>query len=173
MGGILEHAAAASVFTTPTINGYKRRKPYSLAPDRATWGYDNRAAMIRVQGGGGDFTTHVENRVGELAANPYLYMASQIYAGLDGLDRRLDPGPLSETPYEENERPLLPKSLMEAVEALKNDTLYRSRMGDAFVNYIVNLKEFETKRFLEAEPDWAQEPERVTDWEHREYFETF
>jgi glutamine synthetase len=173
VGGLLEHAAAASVFTTPTINGYKRRKPYSLAPDRATWGYDNRAAMIRVQGGGGDATTHVENRVGESAANPYLYMASQIYAGLDGLERKLDPGPLSETPYEEKQRPLLPKTLMEAVEALKTDSLYRSKMGDAFIDYIVNLKEFEIKRFLEAEPDWEKDPEQVTNWEHREYFETF
>ena len=74
----------ASVFTTPTVNGYKRRRPNSLAPDRATWGYDNRAAMIRVQGAPGDPTTHIENRIGEPTANPYLYIASQIVSGLDG-----------------------------------------------------------------------------------------
>jgi len=47
VGGLLEHACAASSFTTPTINGYRRRRPYSLAPDRVSWAKDNRAAMAR------------------------------------------------------------------------------------------------------------------------------
>ena len=50
----LKHARASTVFTTPTINGYKRFKPNSLAPDRAGWGVDNRGTMIRVLGGYGD-----------------------------------------------------------------------------------------------------------------------
>ena len=81
------------MFTTPTINGYKRYRPYSLAPDRAIWGRDNRGVMLRVLGGPGDAATRIENRIGEPAANPYLYLASQILSGLDGLDRKLDPGP--------------------------------------------------------------------------------
>ena len=92
LGGLLAHARAAAAFTTPTINGYKRYRPYSLAPDRAIWARDNRGVMIRVLGQPGDAATRLENRVGEPAANPYLYMASQIYAGLDGVARRLDPG---------------------------------------------------------------------------------
>lgn len=171
VAGVLEHAGGASVFTTPTLNGYRRRKPYSLAPDRATWAHDNRAAMIRVQGGKDDVTSHIENRVGEPAANPYLYMASQIYAGLDGLENKLDPGPLSETPYEATERPLLPATLMEAIEALRGSSLYRARMGDAFIDYILKLKEFEVGRFLSATSEWN--PDEVSDWEHREYFENF
>ncbi|MDT7576564.1 MAG: glutamine synthetase, partial [Pseudonocardiales bacterium] len=91
VAGILEQAGPASVFTTPTLNGYRRRTPFSLAPDRATWGIDNRAAMLRVQGGPGDSSTHVENRIGEPAANPYLFLASQLIAGMDGLARGLDP----------------------------------------------------------------------------------
>ena len=66
------------MFTTPTINGYKRYRSYSLAPDRAIWGRDNRGVMIRMLGGPGDPATRLENRIGEPAANPYLYMASQI-----------------------------------------------------------------------------------------------
>jgi glutamine synthetase len=162
VGGILEHAAAASVFTTPTINGYKRFRPYSFAPDRVTWALENRAAFIRVIGGPADETAHVENRAGEPCANPYLYMASQIISGLDGIAKHTDPGPLEETPYEST-RPKLPRSLMESVAALKQSGLFREQLGDQFVDYIVGLKESEIGRFLE----------HVTDWEQREYFEIF
>jgi glutamine synthetase len=162
VGGIMEHAAAASVFTTPTINGYKRFRPYSFAPDRVTWALENRAAFIRVIGGPGDETAHVENRAGEPCANPYLYMASQIVCGLDGIAKRTDPGPLEEAPYEST-RPKLPRSLMESVAALKQSGLFREQFGDQFVDYIVALKESEIGRFLE----------HVTDWEQREYFEIF
>ena len=93
LAGLLAHARAAAAFTTPTINGYKRYRSYSLAPDRVIWGRDNRGVMIRVLGGRGDAATRLENRAGEPAANPYLYMASQIYAGLHGIARRADPGP--------------------------------------------------------------------------------
>ncbi len=78
LAGLLAHARASAVFSTPTINGYKRYRSYSLAPDRAIWGRDNRGVMIRVLGGAGDAATRLENRIGEPAANPYLYMASQI-----------------------------------------------------------------------------------------------
>ena len=100
MAGLLDHARGAAAFSTPTLNGYKRYRPFSLAPDRAIWGRDNRGVMVRVLGGPGDPATHLENRVGEPAANPYLYMASQIVSGLDGLDRKLDPGPSADAPYE-------------------------------------------------------------------------
>ncbi|MDY7106541.1 MAG: glutamine synthetase family protein [Actinomycetota bacterium] len=173
VGGILEHATAASVLTTPTVNGYRRRKPFSLAPDRATWGHDNRAAMVRLQGGPGDPSTHVENRVGEPAANPYLYLASQVVAGLDGLDRGLDPGPFEVEPYSATERPLLPTSLGEALSLLKASTVYREAFGDAFVDWYVGLKESEVNRFLAAEPNWEDDPDTVTTWEHNEYFSQY
>lgn len=168
--GILEHAVEASVFTTPTVNGYRRRKPFSLAPDRSTWGHDNRAAMCRLQGDAGDPSTHLENRVGEPAANPYLYLASQVAAGLDGMRRQLDPGPFEIEPYTATERPLLPTNLSDAIGALKTSTLYREAFGDRFVDWFVGLKEFEWGRFIAAEPGWENEPDTVTTWEHNEYF---
>src|SRR5205085_8389057 len=118
LGGLLAHARAATPFTTPTINGYKRYRSYALAPDRVIWGCDNRGALIRVIGAPGDPATRIENRAGEPAANPYLYMASQIIAGLDGMARRLDPLPSADTPYE-TAAPLLPKTLEEALAALR------------------------------------------------------
>ncbi len=161
-GGLLAHAREASVFTTPTINGYKRLKPFTLAPDRAVWSRDSRGAMIRAVGGAGDSGSRIENRIGEPAANPYLYIASQIAAGLDGLARSIDPGALSETPYEADVA-RLPSSLMEAVEVLDAGVFYRGAFGDRFVDYIVGLKKAEIGRFLSE----------VTDWEQREYFEIF
>ncbi|MDA9495741.1 glutamine synthetase family protein [Bradyrhizobium sp. CCBAU 11361] len=162
LAGLLDHARASTVFTTPTINGYKRYRSYSLAPDRAIWGRDNRGVMIRVLGAAGDAATRLENRIGEPAANPYLYMASQILSGLDGVDRKLDPGPSADTPYE-TKAPLLPKSLRDAVAALKDDPFFREKLGAEFVDYYTHIKNAEIDRFL-AE---------VTDWEHREYFEVF
>jgi glutamine synthetase len=162
LAGLLQHARASAVFTTPTINGYKRYRSYSLAPDRAIWGRDNRGVMIRVLGGGDDPATRLENRIGEPAANPYLYMASQILSGLDGVDRALDPGPSADTPYE-TKAALLPKSLGEAVAALKDDPFFREAMGAGFVDYYTHIKTAEIERF-QAE---------VSDWEQREYFEMF
>jgi glutamine synthetase len=162
MAGLLAHARASAVFSTPTINGYKRYRSYSLAPDRAIWGRDNRGVMIRVLGGPNDPATRLENRIGEPAANPYLYMASQILAGLDGIDRALDPGPSADTPYE-TKASLLPKSLSEAVSALQEDSFFRGAMGAELVDYYVHIKNAEIERF-QAE---------VTDWEQREYFEMF
>lgn len=170
VGGLLEHAAAASVFTNPTINGYKRRKPNSLAPDRVTWGYDNRAAMIRVQGAPGDPTTHIENRIGEPTANPYLYIASQIFSGLDGLRRGIDPGALEKSPYTATHRPLLPVNLIEAIDVLKDNAFFKRAFGGDFVTWLLGMKKSEINRFLAAEPNWQNDPDRVTDWEHREYF---
>ena len=89
MAGLLEHARAAAAFSTPTLNGYKRYRPFSLAPDRAIWGRDNRGVMVRLLGAPGDPATHLENRVGEPSANPYLYMASQVVSRLDGQPRRV------------------------------------------------------------------------------------
>jgi glutamine synthetase len=162
LAGLLDHARASTLFTTPTINGYKRYRSYSLAPDRAIWGRDNRGVMIRVLGGASDAATRLENRIGEPAANPYLYMASQILSGLDGVDRKLDPGPSADTPYE-TKAPLLPKSLRDAVAALKDDPFFREKLGAEFVDYYTHIKNAEIDRFLSE----------VTDWEHREYFEVF
>lgn len=165
VAGLLEHALGMTVFTTPTINGYKRFKPYSFAPDRVTWGAENRGTMVRVQGSSGDKGTHIENRLGEPAANPYLYLAANIASGLDGIRRGLEPpaeaGP---DPYSAD-APLLPTSLWEAVDALEADPFFASAdgFGEAFVRYLALMKRSEIGRFLSE----------VTDWEMREYFEFY
>ncbi len=169
LAGLLAHAQGAAAFTTPTVNGYKRYRAYSLAPDRASWARDNRGVMMRVLGQPGDAATHLENRVGEPAANPYLYMASQIYAGLDGIAYESDPGPSADTPYEA-EAPSLPKDLREAVAALRADKVFRAGFGDAFIDYYAHIKEAELARFQEEESAATAD---VTPWEQREYLDLF
>ena len=172
LAGLLERAAASSAFATPTVNGYRRYRPNSLAPDRAGWGYDHRGAMVRVLGGQGDPGTRLENRLGEPAANPYLYIASQIVCGLDGIERKLAPGARDDDPYAA-ERPLLPKGLGDALEALEKSALYRRELGDVFIGYFLRLKRSELNRFLDWQKNNSAPEGEPTEWEQNEYFDFF
>jgi glutamine synthetase len=161
VGGLLEHAAATTAFSNPTINGYKRLNANPLAPNRVVWACDNKGAMCRLVGGMGDAATHIENRSGEPAANPYLYMGTQIVAGLDGIENRIDPGEPVTDPYAQTQKPRMPCSLMEAVDALSASTMFREALGNEFIDHYVSVRRHEIGRFQAY----------VTDWEHREYFE--
>lgn len=174
LGGLLANAIPATVFATPTVNGYRRFKPNSLAPDRAGWAYDHRGTMVRALGGSGDPATRLENRLGEPAANPYLYAASQIVSGLDGMERKRDPGPQDLDPYNAK-RTMLPKQLSEALDALEQDALFRSRLGEVFIDYYVKLKRNEAGRFAKflADNRIEDRPDEPTAWEQNEYFDFF
>lgn len=162
LAGLLTHACGAAALASPSINGYRRYRPFSLAPDRAAWGRDNRGAMLRVLGGVDSPATRIENRVGEPTANPYLYLASQIFSGLDGMARGLAPGPSADAPYE-TPAEKLPTSLAAALECLRADAYLCEQLGQRFVDYYCHIKEAEIARFqLE-----------VSEWEHREYFDMF
>ena len=162
LAGLLANSRAASALAVPTVNGYKRFRPYSLAPDRVVWGKENRGALLRVVGAPRDPDTRIENRIGEPAANPYLYFASQVWCGLDGLERRLPLPRSADTPYEAK-ADLLPRTLEEALQQLRASKPLRDGFGNAFVDYYCRIKEAEIARFnLE-----------VSDWEHREYFDLF
>jgi glutamine synthetase len=162
LAGLLAHARGATALSTPTINGYKRYRPYSLAPDRVIWGRENRGALIRIIGGPGDPATRIENRGGEPAANPYLYFASQIYSGMDGIARKLPLPPAADTPYEA-QADLLPRTLSDALMELRRDPVLCEAFGGPFIDYYCTIKQAEIARFnLE-----------VSEWEQREYFDLF
>ena len=162
VAGQLAHAAGACVFANPTVNGYKRFQPYSMAPDRIAWARDNRGALIRLVGSAEDGSTHIENRVGESAANPYLYLASQLHSGLNGVDAELVAPPSADDPYTADAA-RLPTSLGAALDALTADEGLTKAMGEQFVSYYLAIKRAELARFERA----------VTDWEHNEYFDLF
>lgn len=162
IAGLLAHASESCVLTTPTVNGYKRYRPFALAPDRIEWGHDNRGAMIRALMVPGDTASRIENRVAEPAANPYFYFASQILSGVSGLEDGLTaPAPV-ENPYA-NDAKGLPPSLIAAIEAFEQGSLFRDMLGAEFAEYISVLKRAEWKRYLST----------VTEWEQREYFGLF
>ncbi|MCY4303076.1 MAG: glutamine synthetase family protein [Aestuariivita sp.] len=159
IAGLLDHAKASCLLTTPTVNGYKRYQPHQLAPDRILWGRDNRGAMVRGLMTPSDPTSRVENRVAEPAANPYYVFASQIFSGLDGLHHgRTAPTPV-ETPYISNvDR--LPANLQEAIQFFESSNLYSEALGTEFVTYLAHIKRAEWDRYHSA----------VSQWEHCEYF---
>ena len=162
IAGILAHAKASCVLSTPTINGYKRYRPFTLAPDRIQWGKDNRGAMVRCLANPGDNASRIENRVGEPAANPYLYLASQIISGMDGVKRQLEPPEPVSNPYDSSAE-TLPQCLMDAVTLFETSELYRQSFGTTFVNYYSHIKKAEWNRYLTT----------VSEWEEREYFNLF
>ncbi|MDF1721649.1 MAG: glutamine synthetase family protein [Minwuia sp.] len=163
IAGLLDHAHATCPLSTPTINGYKRyQNAFQLAPDRIAWGRDKKGTMLRALMGPNDPASRVKSRLAEAAANPYLHMASQISAGLDGIVRGLAaPDPVT-TPYEST-APLLPRNLGDALTVFAQSEFVDTAFGDGFTNYFATIKRAEWDRFLAT----------VTDWEKREYFSIF
>ena len=167
LAGLLAHARGASLCSTPTINGHSRFKPNAMAPVSVLWGRDNRGAMLRVLGRAGPSeprATRIENRSGEPMANPYLYIASQIHAGLDGLRRGLQPPPATASPYADGgER--LPTSLGEAIAAFDADPVMQQGFGAPLAHVYSAIKRTEQARHDEAEDSAA--------WQRREYFSRY
>jgi len=127
---------------------------------------------VRLLGGRGDQATRLENRLGEPAANPYLYIASQIIAGLDGIERALKPPPRDDDPYSA-ERPLLPASLGRALDALEGSSVFRRQLGEVFVAYYAKIKRSELTRYLRWLDETRTSDAEPTQWEQDEYFDFF
>ena len=159
IAGELEHARGTTPIMAPTINAYKRFLAQAFGPWNVTWGHDNRTVYARIPRERGK-ATRVENRAGDGTANAYLASAAAIFAGIDGIDRGLQPPePVTGVAYELEDRELMPFSLGEALDALEADEYLRGALGEQFVQAFVAMKRSEVKRFAGA----------VTDWELREY----
>ena len=162
VAGLLHHAPAMTLFAVPTITGYKRFQAHSLAPERVSWSHDGRGALIRALWGTEDAASRIENRGGEPAANPYLYLASQIFAGHDGLASGLALPAMATDAYDV-ELPKLPQSLAAAIDLTDSNSFARDAFGDLFIDVYGALKRAEI----------ARHDAHVNDWEHREYFAAF
>ena len=164
IGGQLQHAAALCAMANPSVNSYKRLRPYTFAPSNVSWGLENRMCLLRVPDGRGQ-GTHLENRVPGADNNPYLMMAGVYAAGLDGIRNRIEPpDPIAgDDAYARADLEPLPRSLAEALQALNADDAMVDILGEPFVRTYTALKGSEVARYTD----------HVSDWEVREYLELF
>jgi glutamine synthetase len=159
MAGILEHARGMTAVCAPTVNAYKRFVAQELGPYFVDWGTDNRSVCVRIPAERGE-AARLESRLADGSASAYLASAVHIFAGVDGVERGLDPGPETVRIYEPPvERETVPLSLGEALDALEADSFTPPRLGAQFVQAFSTIKRNEWRRFQLA----------VTDWELREY----
>jgi glutamine synthetase len=164
IAGLLAHAGALAAVSAPSLDGGSRLAGSLMAPRAAVWARENRGAMLRVVGSGAE--TRIENRIGEPMANPYLVIAANIHAGLDGLRRRLVPPSATDSPYAEVPAALrLPATLSDALNALTADDLVTQGLGETLTFAYQAVKRQEIARFEAAED--------AADWCRREYFGRF
>ena len=171
LAGVLAHARAFSAVAAPTVNSYKRLvvgrslSGATWAPAYIAYGDNNRTACVRIPHG------RLEVRLPDSGCNPYLTTAALIAAGLDGMDRGLDPGPaqninlyeLSAEQLAARNIELLPQNLLEAVEALEADPVIQAGLGGDLAREFIRLKRME----------WTEYARHVSDWESRRYLEFF
>ncbi len=171
LAGILAHAPALTAVAAPTVNSYKRLvvgralSGATWAPAYVCYGDNNRTAMVRVPYG------RLELRLGDGSANPYLVTAALIAAGMDGVERKLDPGePINENLYEWSPDKLkkhgvgiLPQTLHEAIDAMEADDVVKGALGADLAAEFIRLKRME----------WVEYQRHVSDWEIARYLEMF
>jgi glutamine synthetase len=167
IAGLLAHAPALVAVTCPTVNSYKRmgapapNSGATWAPAYAAYGGNNRTHMLRVPEPG-----RVENRCVDGAANPYLAFAVLAAAGMDGVDRALDPGEpnrddlFATSPAELKARGvvMMPPTLLHAVEKLVEDPVLRDALGKTpdgeYIDYFARVKAEEFAEFHAAVTPW-------------------
>lgn len=160
LGGLLAHAAEATFFLAPFVNSYKRFCVGMFAPTRIVWSRDNRTAGFRVVGeetGG----VRMECRIGGADLNPYLALAALLACGIDGIERRLDPGPEFRGDAYAGDAPRIPPTLREATALLEGSAMLRAAMGDGVIDHYVRCARWEQEDF----------DAKVTDYERIRGFE--
>jgi len=170
LGGLLAHAPALTAVCAPIINSYKRLvvgralSGATWAPAYITYGDNNRSSMVRVPGG------RLELRLADGACNPYLAAAVAIAAGLDGIEKEIEPGePHNVNLYDFSDAELkdkgirtLPQSLKEAIDALESDEVIKGALG-VLADEFISLKRME----------WVEYMRHVSEWEVQRYLEFF
>ena len=173
IAGQLTHAHAMCAILAPLVNSYKRLVPGFEAPVFIKWGRVNREALIRVPRPATDrqLTARIELRCPDPSSNPYLALAVMLRAGLDGIQRKLPlPPAMDESLFlrDEGERQrhrtkLLPATLGEALEGLREDSLIRETLGDSIYEGFIEAKSIE----------WMEYRKQVHAWELERYLPVF
>jgi glutamine synthetase len=170
IGGLLKHAHAVLAFAAPTTNSYKRLVPHYEAPVNLAYSMRNRSASIRIPTYSMSANAkRIEFRPADPTCNPYLAFAAMLMAGLDGIQKQIDPGdPLDRNIYdlppdEAAKVPMVPGSLEEALDALEADSEFLGQ-GGVFTPDVIDT-------WLEYKRAEAQEVRlRPTPYEYELYF---
>ena len=168
LGGLLEHAEAMTLLGAPTTNGPKRIREYTFAPTHVCWGLDNRTVLARCIAESGSGANRVEFRSAGADANPYLIIAGLLAAGIDGVERNLDPGAMSQGDVYGNpgECIPLPTNLAGAIASYDGSEL-ASQLGDTFSRSYISIAQAEVALAAEHNPD----ADDVNDWERERFIE--
>ena len=170
-GGLLAHAPALAALVAPSVNSYKRLvvgrslSGATWAPAYISYGDNNRTSMVRVPYG------RLELRLCDSSCNPYLATAAVIAAGLDGIEKKTDPGPphnINHYKHSPNELEelgigILPQSIRAAIHELEHDRLFHDQLGADFLQEFIDLKHME----------WVEYQRHVSDWEIQRYLEFY
>ncbi|MDH3734667.1 MAG: type I glutamate--ammonia ligase [Gemmatimonadota bacterium] len=170
IGGLKKHAKAIAAITNPIVNSYKRLVPGYEAPVSIAWSQRNRSPMIRIPDRRG-IGTRCEFRMPDPSCNPYLALAVQLAAGLDGIENQIDPGPpldtnvwkLSDAERAEIGLETLPANLGDAVTELEKDEVILDALGDHIASQFIEAKKAE----------WSDYVASVTGWELDQYLATY
>ncbi|MEM6669232.1 MAG: type III glutamate--ammonia ligase [Pseudomonadota bacterium] len=162
LGGLMAHATALCAITNPTVNSYKRinapvtSSGATWSPNTVTYGGNNRTHMVRIPDAG-----RFELRLADGAANPYLLPAAITAAGLDGIERSLDPGKrLDINMYAEAEKAegakKLPLNMLDALRELESDATLAEKLGSETVSAFLKLKMNEWNDFKGHLTEWER-----------------
>jgi len=165
IGGVLEHGRALVALTAPTVVSYKRLQPHMWASAYTAWGKDNREGMVRVPSATAndpEGSTRLEYKPIDNTANPYLALLGLLAAGMDGVERELDPGdPVQQDPgnltAEEREEcgiERYPETLGDALDTLADDDILRAALGEPLVESYLTIKREQWEEFTGSVTDW-------------------
>ncbi|MGE3520653.1 MAG: type I glutamate--ammonia ligase, partial [Vicinamibacterales bacterium] len=155
IGGVLRHAKGFCAITNPLVNSYKRLVPGYEAPTNIAWSERNRSPLVRVPAARGN-ATRIELRMPDASCNPYLALAVMLRAGLDGIEKNIDPGPpinkniftMSHRERRQLRIDELPSSLSEALDELEKDDLVRETLGQHLFEHFIAAKREEWHDYI-------------------------
>jgi glutamine synthetase len=164
MGGVLRHAKGFCAITNPLVNSYKRLVPGYEAPTAVAWSEKNRSPLVRVPAARGA-ATRIELRMPDPACNPYLALAVMLRAGLDGIEKQIDPGPpINKNIFTMSHRERrhlrideLPGNLSEALDELEKDDLVRETLGEHLFEHFLAAKREEWHDYIRHVSPWEVE----------------
>jgi glutamine synthetase len=165
IAGILDHLPALIALTCPSYNSYRRLQPHMWSSAYTAWGFDNREAAVRVVSpfwGREEQTYNLELKSVDGSANPYIALGGLIAAGLDGINRKLDPGApcehdpgrLSEAERERSHIRRLPTKMGEGLDELERDQLLMEAMGDLMSRSYLAVRRSEEQAFGGQDTDF-------------------